>query len=243
MSCHILTGDCFEHMQRFPDACVNLVLCDLPYGVTRNKWDSILPFEDLWREWKRLLVPNGMVILTSVGLFTARVMLSNPEWFKYKLVWVKSKATNFLNAKKQPLRKYEGILVFCEGAGRYNPQFTQGAPYKKSSRSGDTVSNYGVFGSHAPQSIDGKRYPTDVLCIPTAESEGAVIHPTQKPLALGRHLVRTYTNPSDTVLDCCCGSGSFIIAAALECRHAIGIEIDAEMAEKARSRAIRALEG
>lgn len=241
MGCHILSGDCFQLMKRLPAQSVNLVLCDLPYGITRNPWDSVLPFEDLWAHWKRLLVPGGMVVLTASGMFTARAMLSNPEWFKYKLVWVKSKATNFLNAKKQPLRKHEDILVFCECAGLYNPQFTPGAPYKKTARSGDSVSNYGTFGSHTPQSPDGSRYPTDVLYIPTAESDGEVIHRTQKPLKLGKWLVRTYTSPGDTVLDCCCGSGSFVIAAAFEGRHAIGMEIDAEMYGKARARAERLL--
>lgn len=237
MSCHILTGDCFEHMQRFPDACVNLVLCDLPYGVTRNKWDNILPFEDLWCEWKRLLVPNGMVILTSAGLFTAHVILSNPNWFKYKCVWVKSKATNFLNAKKQPLRKHEDILVFCEGAGCYHPQMTSGKPYDRGVVRAFEESNYRSMPSSHRKNTSGDRYPVDVLYIPTAESEGAVIHPTQKPVRLGKWLIRTYTNPGDTVLDCCCGSGGFVIAAALEGRHAIGMEIDSEMAEKARNRA------
>ena len=219
----IFEGDCIEIMKQFPDNCIDMILCDLPYGTTQNKWDSIIPLDEVWQEYKRIIKENGAIVLTSQGLFTAQLMLSNPKQFKYKWVWEKSKPTNFLNAKKQPLRKYEDVCVFYKKQPVYNPQMVQGEPYDKGFRKNQLSGSYGDFQPVHVHS-DGKRYPTDVIYFKTAESEGEVIHPTQKPVELGRYFVRTYTNPGALVLDNTFGSGSFLLSALLEGRNFVGIE-------------------
>jgi len=224
----LIEADCLDALPDVPDACVNLVLVDLPYGTTENKWDSVIPLEPLWKQWWRILKPNGAVVLTGQGPFTARLILSQEKFFKYKLVYIKSKPTNFLNAKKQPLRKHEDVCVFYRKQPTYNPQMTPGEPYDKGVRKNQLTGSYGDFNAVRVKS-DGARYPTDVQYFKTAESEGKVWHATQKPVALGRYLVRTYTQPGDTVLDCCFGSGSFLVAALSEGRNFIGMEQNSKM--------------
>ncbi|MBB6604375.1 site-specific DNA-methyltransferase [Bacillus pumilus] len=220
---NVYQADCLEKMKEIPSKSIDMILCDLPYGTTQNKWDAIIPLELLWKEYNRIIKDNGAVILTCNGMFTATLMLSNPRNFKYKLIWEKSKATNFLNAKKQPLRKYEEICVFYKKQPTYNPQMTKGEPYSKGIRKNQLTGSYGEFQPALVES-NGERYPNDVIYFKTAESEGEVYHPTQKPVELGRYLIRTYTNPGDIVLDNTCGSGSFLVAATLEGRNFIGIE-------------------
>lgn len=224
-----IQGDCLEVMKAIPDGSIDMVLCDLPYGTTQNKWDSIIDLDLLFKEYKRVIKPNGVVVLTSSGLFTARLMLQDPKFFKYKLIWVKSKATNFLNAKKQPLRKYEDICVFYKKQPTYNPQMTTGVAYDKGVRKNQLTGSYGDFLPVHVQS-GGTRYPIDILYFKTAESEGKVYHPTQKPISLGRYLVRTFSNPGDIILDNCSGAGTFPIAAFLEGRDFIGIELNEDVA-------------
>jgi len=226
----LFEGDCLDVMERMPDACIDLILCDLPYGTTQNKWDGLIPFDRLWEQYVRLLKPGGVVVLTSQGPFTARVILSNEEWFKYKVVWEKSKPTNFLNAKKQPLRKHEDICVFYSGRPTYNPQMSEGAAYDKGIRKNQLSGSYGDFRPSHVQSAGG-RYPCDIVYFKTAESEPGrrVWHPTQKPVDLGRYLIRTYSNEGDVVLDNAFGSGSFLVAAALENRKFVGIEKNEEV--------------
>lgn len=219
----IFENDCIEIMKEIPDASIDMILCDLPYGTTQNKWDSVIPLDKLWDEYKRIIKENGAIILTSQGLFTAKLILSQEKLFKYKIVWEKSKATNFLNAKKQPLRKHEDICVFYKKQPVYNPQMGKGTPYDKGFRKNQLSGSYGDFES-VHVSSDGSRYPTDVVYFKTAESEGEVVHPTQKPVELGRYLVRTFSNPGDVVLDNTSGSGSFLVAALQEGRNFIGIE-------------------
>lgn len=219
----LLEGDCLRLLPALPPRSVDLVLTDLPYGTTRNAWDSVVPLHALWVHLEDALRPRGVVVLTGHGLFSALLMLSGQDRFRYKYVWVKSKPTNFLNAKRQPLRKHEDVLVFYDKTPTYHPQMVPGAPYDKGVRKAQQTGSYGDFAPVRVRS-DGDRFPTDVLSFPTAESEGPVWHPTQKPVALGRWLVRTYTNPGDVVLDATFGSGSFLVAAAAEGRHAIGIE-------------------
>lgn len=230
----VFEADCLDLLPQIPDKSIDMVLCDLPYGTTQNKWDSVIDLEKLWKEYKRVVKDNGVVVLTSQGVFTARLIMSNESWFKYKIVWIKSKSTNFLNAKKQPLRKHEDICVFYRHQPTYHPQMTEGENYDKGVRKDQLTGSYGNFKPHHVKS-DGGRYPNDVICyeedpiddfiyFKTAESEGTVYHPTQKPVELGRYLIRTYTNPGDIVLDNACGSGSFLVAAALEGRKYIGIE-------------------
>lgn len=226
---HLLVeDDCLRVMRALPSGSVNLILCDLPYGTTQNVWDSVIPLDPLWTEYRRILAPQGAVVLTSQGVFTARLILSCESWFKYKLVWEKSKPTNFLNAKKQPLRKHEDICVFYPSQPHYTPQMGPGEAYDKGVRKNQLTGSYGDF---APVHVKsgGGRYPTDIVYFKTAESEGPVWHPTQKPIDLARYLVRTYTRPGDVVLDNAFGSGSFLVGAALEGRRAIGIELNRDM--------------
>lgn len=226
----LFEGDCIEYMRQFPDNCIDMVMCDLPYGTTQNKWDSVIPLDLLWKEYKRIVKDNGAIVLTSQGLFTAQLMLSNRAMFKYKWVWEKSKPTNFLNAKKQPLRKHEDVCVFYKKQPIYHPQMVEGKPYDKGVRKDQLSGSYGDF--HPVHVFsDGKRYPTDIIYFKTAESEGQVIHATQKPVELGRYLIRTYTDPGALVLDNTFGSGSFLVAALLEGRNFVGIEknVDVEL--------------
>lgn len=226
----IYEGDCLEVMKNLPDKSVDLILCDLPYGTTQNKWDSVIPLDKLWAEYKRIIKPKGVIALTSQGIFTAKLILSNESWFKYKFVWVKSKPTNFLNARRQPLRQHEDICIFYGSQPDYTPIMSKGEPYNKGTRKAQYTGSYGDFKPVQVKS-EGDRFPTDTLYCKTAESEtgGKVWHPTQKPVALGRYLIRMFTKEGDIVLDNTFGSGSFLVAAALEGRRFIGIEKNEEV--------------
>ena len=219
----LFEGDCLEYMNEIPDGSVDMVLCDLPYGMTQNEWDCYISLDELWKQYNRIIKPNGVIVLTSNGIFTAKLILSQPSSYKYKWVWEKSKPTNFLNAKKQPLRKHEDVCVFYKKQPTYHPQMTQGDPYDKGVRKNQLCGNYGDF-EPVHVASEGERYPTDIIYVKTAECEGAVLHPTQKPIELGRYMIRTYTNPGDVVLDNTFGSGSFLVAALMEGRNFIGIE-------------------
>ncbi|MBE0444917.1 DNA-methyltransferase [Psychrobacter sp. FME5] len=218
-------GDCLDIMKNIPDASVDMILCDLPYGTTQNKWDSVIPLDLLWAEYNRIIKPKGAIVLNSQGIFTAKLIMSNEQMFKYKLVWVKSKSTNFLNAKKQPLRQHEDICVFYKKQPDYSPMMFPAESYDKGVRKDQYTGSYGDFKPVHVKSA-GERYPTDTIYCKTSESEkgGRVWHPTQKPVALGRYLIRTFTKKGDIVLDNCFGSGSYLVAAAMEQRRFIGIE-------------------
>ena len=215
----LLFGDCLDLLPRLPAASVDLVLCDLPYGTTQNKWDSVIPFEPLWREYWRVLKPAGAVVLTATQPFSSALVMSQAEAFRYQWVWVKTKITGVLNAKKMPVRKHEQVLVF--GASKtYN---AQGLERKgTTTRQGGNSDNYGARSS-ADYVQEFTNWPRDVLEIP---SEGATVHPTQKPVALMEYLIRTYTNEGDTVLDNCMGSGTTCVAAVNTGRKFIGMERD-----------------
>ncbi len=219
----LFEGDCLEILDRFPNESVDMVLCDLPYGTTQNKWDSVIDLKKLWKAYHRVVKQKGAIVLTSQGVFTAKLILSNERFFKYKIVWEKSKPTNFLNATKQPLRKHEDVCVFYQRQPTYNPQMGEGVPYDKGVRKDQLSGSYGEFRPSHVKS-NGERYPTDVIYFKTAETEGPVWHPTQKPIELARYLIRTYTKPGDLVLDNAFGSGSFLVAAAIEGRDFCGIE-------------------
>jgi len=217
----LICGDCLDVLKRETPNSVNLILCDLPYGTTQNKWDIIIPLDSLWEAYKRILVPKGCVILTATQPFSSMLVMSNPTWFKYEWVWVKTKITGVLNAKKMPVRKHEQILVFAPGTTIYNPQGL--IPKGKVIQQGKTSSkNYGNRNSE-PYLQEFENYPRDVLEI---ASEGMKKHPTQKPLALFNYLVLTYSNIGDTVLDNCMGSGTTGIACLQTGRNFIGIEKD-----------------
>lgn len=221
----VLEGDCLDLMCLLPDKSIDFILCDLPYGTTQNDWDSVVPLDLLWHNYERIIKDNGVIALTGQGLFTAKLITSNEKLFKYKITWIKSKATNFLNSKKQPLRKHEDICIFYLKQPTYNPQMGNGVSYDKGTRKAQLTGSYGEFNPVHVKS-NGERYPADVVYLKTAESEGQIYHPTQKPVALGQYLIKTYTNPGDTVLDNACGSGSFLVSAVLEDRNFIGMELN-----------------
>ena len=224
----VIEGDCLKVMHQIPSKSLSMILCDLPYGTTQNHWDSIIPLGELWQHYERIIKDDGVIALTGQGLFTAQLMLSNQKLFKYKLAWIKSKSTNFLNAKKQPLRKHEDVCIFYRNQPKYSPQMSIGEPYDKGFRKNQLTGSYGDFNTVHVKSAGG-RYPTDVVYFKTAESEGEVYHPTQKPIELGRYLIRSYTQPQDIVLDNACGSGSFLVSAIMENRRFIGIEKNEEV--------------
>ena len=232
----LMLGDCLERMKEIPDGSVDMILTDPPYGTTACKWDSMIPLEPMWEQLKRIIKPNGAIVMTASQPFTTTLIASNMKMFRYCWVWKKSKATNFLNAKKQPLRKHEDICVFYKKPPTYKPQMTKGDPYTKGIRKNQLTGSYGDFSAIEVKSEDGMRYPTDVVYFKTAESEGAVLHSTQKPVALMEYLIKTYTNEGETVLDFTMGSGSTGVACKNLNRKFIGIELDEEYFKIAQDR-------
>jgi hypothetical protein len=219
-------GDCLVEMGKLAPASVDMILCDLPYGTTQNKWDSIIPFDALWREYER--VCRGAIVLTAAQPFTSALVMSNPRLFKYDWTWRKPKGTGHLNAKKQPMRDKEDILVFYREQPTYNPQMSIGVPYKdkcgKNPNMSDTGSeNYGAYKPIRSEN-DGFRYPKQVIEFGVIER--GTVHPTQKPVALMEYLIRTYTNLGDVVMDNTMGSGTTGVACVNTGRSFIGIERD-----------------
>lgn len=230
-------GDCLELMNNIPDKSVNMILCDLPYGTTQCSWDNIIPFEPLWEQYNRVIKGNGVICLFGSEPFSSSLRLSNLKAYKYDWIWEKSKATGFLNAKKQPLRAYENICIFYKKQSTYNPQMVQGKVYNKGIRKKQTTNDvYGNFLQTKVESKDGLRYPRNVLYYKTAETEGQTYHKTQKPIALLEYLIRTYTDEGDVVLDNCMGSGSTGVACLNTNRKFVGIEIDNTYFEIAKKR-------
>ena len=222
-------GECLALMAKLPDASVDMILCDLPYGTTACKWDTVIPFEPLWAQYRRIAKRNAAIVLTASQPFTSALVMSNADAFRHEWIWEKSKASNFLLARKQPLKAHESALTFCFGTPPYYPQKTAGKPY--SGRAGKKGSNSEVVNDVPnPQfrtgSADGTRFPRSVQYFATPESEGATFHPTQKPVALMEYLIRTYTNEGDVVLDNCAGSFTTGVACLNTCRRFIGIERD-----------------
>jgi len=223
----IYLGDCLEIMKEIEDNSIDMILCDLPYGTTQCKWDSIIPLEDLWLQYNRICKENAAMVFTSAQPFTSRLISSNIKNFKYTWVWEKSKATGYLNAKKQPMRAHEDICVFYRRPPTYNPQMWQSTPYNKGTAHRPTET-YGSQVSVEVKNDSGLRYPRTVQYFKTAESEGKVRHPTQKPLSLFEYLIKTYSNEEDLILDNAIGSGTTAVAALKNNRKFIGVEKDPE---------------
>ena len=222
----LLHGDCLERMKEIPDGSVDLILTDPPYGTTACKWDSVIPFEPMWEQLKRIIKPNGAIVLFGSEPFSSALRMSNIKQFKYDWVWEKSKATGFLNSKKQPLRSHEIISVFYDKQPNYNPQMQLSTPYDKGIRKEQTDDDvYGSFNQVEVKNDTGLRYPRSVQYFKTAEHEGG-FHKSQKPVALLEYLIKTYTNENETVLDFTFGSCSTGIACLNTNRKFIGIELD-----------------
>lgn len=231
---NLIHGDCLEMMKLIPDGSVDMVLCDLPYGTTQNKWDAVIPFDQLWVEYHRIC--RGAIVLTSSQPFTSIMVASNLVDFKYAWVWEKSAATGHLNAKRMPMKLHEDINVFCKGSAPYNPQDLK--PFNKTVRRGSNGSNFGESGNENFQEFTN--YPRSILRYPT---DPKPVHPTQKPVALMEYLIRTYTNEGDTVLDNTMGSGTTGVASVNTGRKFIGIERDDKYFAIAQKRIENAMYG
>jgi site-specific DNA-methyltransferase (adenine-specific) len=213
-------GDCLDVMESIEQQSIDMVLCDLPYGTTQNKWDSVIPFNELWNQYNRVSKQSSAIVLTAAQPFSSALVMSNPNDFKYQWIWVKSKITGVLNAKKMPVRKHEQVLVFSKTSTIYNAQglISKGTVTKQ----GGCSDNYGKRSS-IDYFQEWTNWPRDVIEIP---SEGKTQHPTQKPVALMEYLINTYTNEVQIVLDNTMGSGTTGVACINTNRKFIGIEKD-----------------
>ena len=240
-------GDCLEIMKNIEDESIDMILCDLPYGTSACKWDSVIPFEPLWEQYSRIIKPFGAVVLFGSEPFSSALRLSNLDMYKYDWKWEKPNGANFLNFKYQPAKVHEDIMVFGKSATSYskkgnmiyNPQMTEGTPYNQ--KSGQQRQDNGhVLGSTVRSPIkqvytenNGTRYPRSIQRFPLDKDK---LHPTQKPVALLEYLVKTYTNEGNIVLDNCMGSGSTSIACINTNRRFIGIELDEKYFNIAKER-------
>lgn len=239
----IYNTDCLLGMRDIPDQSIDAIICDLPYGTTRNAWDSVVPLQPLWKEYERIVKDRGAIVLFSQMPFSAILVASNPRLFKYEWIWQKENATGFLNCHFAPLKVHENILVFSKSAAafvrdksnamNYHPQMRPGKAY--SAKQGTPTTNYDITHMREPVMIHNKaeRYPLDVIKFNRDTNR---LHPTQKPVDLVRYLIRTYTESGEVILDNCMGSGTTAIAAMRENRHFIGFETDKKYYEIAQQR-------
>jgi len=212
-----------------------MILCDLPYGVTKNQWDVVIPFSQLWQHYNRVIKEDGAIVLFGSQPFTSLLITSNLPHFRYCLVWEKNKFSDFLNAKRKPMKTNEDIAIFYKKQPTYNPQYWYSTPYTRwnTQESVDKQTNYGSHKENFVESLDGKRLPTTVLKFNRVERPE---HPTQKPVDLLEWLIKTYSNEGDTVLDNCMGAGSTGVACRRLSRRFIGIEMDEAYSAIAKKR-------
>ncbi len=235
----IIHGDCLDVMKELPDKSIDMILCDLPYGTTSCAWDTIIPFEPLWGQYKRVVKDDGVVILFSSGLFTIDLINSNRENFKYKMMWKKNVPTGMSSAKYRPMKYYEEICVFSNGKPTYNPIMKERVGIGKSCYNYD---HYCGANNHINLEKKKKRYdpnfvqPSDVLEFKVIPNRNGKLHPTQKPVELCEYLIKTYTRPGEVVLDNCIGSGTTAIACINIGRNFIGIEKEEKYVRIAQKR-------
>ena len=230
-------GDCLELMKDIPDKSIDMILCDLPYGVTKNKWDSVIDLKLLWEQYERIIKDNGAIVLTAQDKFSAKLMLSNERLHKYNLVWDKQLTSGFLNANRMPLRVHEDILIFYKKLPVYNPQKVKGNPnHSKGKMTTEENNNYGKYGKVDNKDILGDmKHPKSILSFQKPHPSKA-LHPTEKPVRLMEWLVRTYTNEGDLILDNCMGSGPVGVACVNLNREFIGMDDDEEYFDIATKR-------
>lgn len=233
MTIKLMHGDCLALMGELPDASIDLVLCDLPYGTTRNKWDSVIDLAALWDQYKR--VCRGAIVLTAQAPFDKVLGVSNLDMLRYEWIWEKTHPTGHLNAKRAPMKAHENVLVFYDRQPTYNPQKTSGHHRKLAVKRQDRTPTYGRQ-EFAPLAYDStERYPRSVQVF-ASDKQRSNLHPTQKPVALMEYLIRTYTNEGDLVLDNCMGSGTTGVACVNTGRRFIGMELDAGFFQVATDR-------
>lgn len=228
-----------------PDKSVDMILCDLPYGVLNKsnksaQWDLIIPFDRLWEQYERVIKDNGAIVLFAQGMFTARLVMSNPKLWRYNLIWDKVAKSGFLNANKMPLRRHEDICVFYKNLPTYNPQMEKCEPHQRNHTKGTMKSPgknqcYGKF-VEVPTVISDEKFPTSIISVSKEHCVGKFFHPTQKPVVLMEYLIKTYTNEGDVVLDNTMGSGSTGVACVNTGRSFIGIELEQGYFDVAKSR-------
>lgn len=238
----LYNGDCLEVMKGIPDGSVDLVIADLPYGTTNVSWDSVIPYQPLWEAFNRICKEGATIILFGNGVFTAKTICSNEKWYKYNLVWKKSKCGSPLLAKFRPMMKHEDVIVFTKGGGKhkiYNPQKTEGTPYKRTGVVTKT-NNHGYGVSVVSSDNKGERHPTSVLDFPMKWRRQDQVHPTQKPVELIEWLIKSYSNDGDVVVDPTMGSGTTGVACKNTNRAFIGIELDEKYFEIAQERICKA---
>ncbi len=223
----ILQGDCLELMKDIPDKAVDMILCDLPYGVTQNKWDSVIDLEKLWIQYERIIKDNGAIVLTAQDKFSAKLMISNEKIHKYNLIWDKQLTSGFLNANRMPLRVHEDILVFYKKLPIYNPQKVKGKPnHSKGKMTTEENNNYGKYGKIDNKDILGDmKHPKSIILFQKPHPSKA-LHPTEKPVGLMEWLIKTFTDENELILDNCMGSGTTGVACKNLNRDFIGIELD-----------------
>lgn len=219
----LINGDCLEEMYKIKDNSIDLIAVDLPYEITQNPWDNIIPFKPMWDNFKRILKDNSAVVLTASQPFTSKLVMSNLDWFKYDIIWEKTIGSGQLNINKQPLRVHESVLVFYNTQPIYNEQKTEGVPYKIKRNAKYNNESYGKQRPNEKNN-DGYRHARSVITIANPRIKSG--HPTQKPIALFEYIINTYTNPGNLVLDCCMGSGTTGFACVNLNRSFIGIEKD-----------------
>lgn len=226
----IYQGDCIKLMKRIKDQSIDLILCDLPYGTTHNKWDSIIPLNKLWEQYLRIIKPNGAIVLTAVQIFASKLIMSQPNLFAYDWIWKKTIFSGQLNVNKQPLRAHEHILIFYKRQPTYNQQFTKGKPYsinRKVTYKGESYNKQ----KDTKKVNEGFRHPSSVLEFSNPRIKGG--HPTQKPVPLFEYLIKTYSHKGEIVLDNCIGAGTTAIASINTDRKFIGIEISKKYCDMA----------
>ena len=243
MESYIKQGDCLELMQEIPEQSIDMILCDLPYGLTQNPNDKRLPFDELWKSYKRIIKPNGVVALFGQGKFFIDLVASNRAWYRYDIVWDKVLTTGFLNAKRMPLRRHEQVAIFYKKMPTYHPQFTKGQPLHGRGKTYVNKpiknQNYGKFKNvEDVRRGSTEKYPTSIIREAKVHLSKA-LHPTEKPVKLLEYLIQTYTNENDVVLDNCMGCGSTIVACIKTKRKYIGFELAEEHFMIAQNRVLQ----
>ena len=227
----LIQGDCLEVMKDIPDKSIDMILCDLPYGTTACKWDTIILFEPLWEQYNRIIKDNGAIVLFGSEPFSSKLRMSNLKMYKYDWIWEKEQGANFMLCKHQPYKVHENISVFSKNKHFYSPQMTEGKPYiSGKGKSGEITRNV----TKTQTKNEGTRYPRSIQRFNTGKNKS--VHPTQKPVALLEYLIKTYTNEGEIVLDNCMGSGSTGVACKNTNRDFIGIELDEKYFNVAKER-------
>lgn len=231
-------GDCLELMNKnIKDKSVDLILCDLPYGTTNHKWDFVIPFDKMWEQYNRIIKDHGAIVLFGAEPFSTKLRMSNLDMYRYDWVWLKSRATLFQMSHKRPMNKHELVSVFYKHLPTYNPQMSEGKPYKHKGRPGGRKKASGFLSSSMRDVANvnhGTRFPTTILNFPNSNNKR--YHPTEKPLNILEYLIKTYTNEGDLVVDNCMGSGSTGVAAKRLKRDFIGYELNGHYFEVAKER-------